>query len=40
MERNGRNYIFGLKSCGSAAEMESKAEPALAQIDEKRYAQS
>ncbi|MDR1059827.1 MAG: ATP-binding protein [Clostridiales bacterium] len=39
IERNGKNYIFELKKCGSAAEaeMEAMAEHALAQIDEKRY---
>jgi hypothetical protein len=37
MERNGKNYIFELKKCDSAAELEDKAEAALRQIDEKRY---
>jgi hypothetical protein len=37
MERNGRNYIFELKKCDSAEELEAKAELALRQIDEKRY---
>jgi hypothetical protein len=37
MERNGRNYIFELKMCDSADELEGKAELALRQIDEKRY---
>jgi hypothetical protein len=37
MERNGKNYIFELKKCDSADELEDKAELALRQIDEKRY---
>jgi hypothetical protein len=37
VERSGRNYIFELKMCKSAVELESMAKTALRQIDEKRY---
>jgi hypothetical protein len=37
MERNGRNYIFELKMCGSEEELDEKAELALRQIEQKRY---
>jgi hypothetical protein len=37
MERGGINYIFELKKCKAAKQLESKAKSALRQIDGKRY---